>query len=101
MVTISEALKLIEAGFSVEDIRAMDTPAEQPKPEQKQEPKQEPTPEQKADTRIDALTTSVEKLVGIVGKMPFFANMGEPKSVNDSADEVLASIINPTFDKKE
>ena len=91
MVTINEALKLLDAGFSVEDIRAMDAPPEQPAQEPKQEPKQEP----QTDPRIDALTTSVEKLVGIVGKMPFFASMGEPQNVNDSADTILASIINP------
>lgn len=95
MVTIADALKLLEAGFSVDDIRAMDAPPEQPAPEQKQEQKQEPKQELQPDPRIDALTSSVEKLVGIVGKMPFFASMGEPQNVNDSADAVLASIINP------
>ena len=92
MVTINEALKLIEAGFSVEDIRAMDSA--DTKPEQKPEQK----PEIKDDPRISALTDTVEKLVDVVGKMPFFASMGEVSAEKD-ADAILASIINPP--KKE
>lgn len=87
MVTVAQALELLGAGFSVDDIRAMDTPTEQ---EPKQEPKQEP----EADPRIDALTATVEKLVDVVGKMPFYASMGTPNTDAD-ADAILASIINP------
>ena len=102
MVTINEALELIKAGFSVDDIRAMDSkPAEEKKPEQEQKPAEEKKPEQeqKSDPRIDALTASVEKLVDVVGKMPFFASMGTP-SADADADSVLASIINPPTKEK-
>ena len=91
MVTIKEALSLLEAGFTVEDIRAMDT-APDPKPDDEQKP--DPKPEQKPDPRIDALTSTIEKLVETVGKMPFFASMGQPSSDSDT-DAILASIINP------
>lgn len=112
MVTIADALKLLEAGFSVEDIRAMDKPPKEEapekkpeqKPEQKQEQKQEQKPEQKpeqnSDPRIDALAESVEKLVNIVGKLPFNFSMGDFEKDND-ADAILASIINPTSKRGE
>ena len=93
MVTIADALKLLEAGFSVEDIRAMDT---LPKDgEQKQEQKPEQKQEQTSDPRIDALAASVEKLVDVVGKLPFNFSMGDFNKEQD-ADAILASIINPT-----
>lgn len=104
MVTISDALKLIEAGFSVEDIRAMDTPAEQPKPEQKleqeQKPEQKPEKEQKTDfdMRLDKLTSVVENLVETVGKLPFSFSMGD-YTKEDDVNSVLAAIINPNEKK--
>ena len=93
MVTIADALKLLEAGFSVEDIRAMDTPPKDG--EQKQEQKPEQKQEQTSDPRIDALAASVEKLVDVVGKLPFNFSMGDFNKEQD-ADAILASIINPT-----
>ena len=101
MVTIADALKLLEAGFSVEDIRAMDTlpkdgeQKQEQKPEQKQEQKPEQKQEQTSDPRIDALAASVEKLVDVVGKLPFNFSMGDFNKEQD-ADAILASIINPT-----
>lgn len=100
MVTINEALELIKAGFSVEDIRAMDSkPAEDKKPEQ--EPKHEP--EKKTDTnefdaRLEKLTVVVENLVETVGKLPFSFSMGDNGGA--STDSILASIINPHEEKK-
>lgn len=104
MVSIKEAIALLEAGFTVEDIRAMDAPPADPeqkeeqKEDQKKEQKEDQKKEQKTDPRIDALTSTVEKLVDVVGKMPFFASMGDYGKENDT-DAVLASIINPP--KKE
>lgn len=101
MVNINEALELIKAGFSVEDIRAMDSkPEQEQKPEQK--PEEQPKPEQKPnefDTRLDKLTGVVENLVETVGKLPFSFSMGDYVK-QDSADSVLASIINPKQEKK-
>ena len=90
MVTINDALELIKAGFTVEDIRAMDTEPEQ-KPEQK--------PENSFDARIDKLTGIVENLVETVGKLPFSYSMGDYAKEND-VNAVLASIINPNENKK-
>lgn len=100
MVTINEALELINAGFSVEDIRAMDSkPKEEQKPEQK--PKEEQKPEQKPnefDARLEKLTGVVENLVETVGKLPFSFSMGDNGGA--STDSILASIINPHEEKK-
>ena len=100
MVTINEALELIKAGFSVEDIRAMDSkPAEEKKPEQEQKQEQEKKPEaNEFDARLEKLTGVVENLVETVGKLPFSFSMGDNGSA--STDSILASIINPHEEKK-
>ena len=102
MVTIAEALELIKAGFSVDDIRAMDSKPEQ-KEEQKPEQKEEQKPEQENktnfDARLDKLTGVVENLVETVGKLPFSFSMGDYAKETD-VNSVLASIINPNENKK-
>ena len=104
MVTISEALELIKAGFSVEDIRAMDSKPkqEEQKQEQKQEQKTEQKQEQKEtsafDERLDKLTGAVENLVETVGKLPFSFSMGDYAKEND-VNTILGTIINPNGTK--
>lgn len=104
MVTINEALELLKAGFTVEDIRAMDAKPEQKQeqqPEQQSEQKPEQKPEQGGayDARLDKLTGIVENLVETVGKLPFSFSMGDYSKEND-VNSVLASIINPNENKK-
>ena len=96
MVTISEALELIKAGFSVEDIRAMDSKPkqEEQKPEQKQEQKETSA----FDERLDKLTGVVENLVETVGKLPFSFSMGDYAKEND-VNTILGTIINPNGTK--
>lgn len=100
MVTINEALELIKAGFSVEDIRAMDSkPTDEKKPKQEQKHEQEQKPEaSEFDARLEKLTGVVENLVETVGKLPFSFSMGDNSGA--STDSILASIINPHEDKK-
>lgn len=95
--------KLSKAGVSAEVILALmldedDKPKqEQPKPEQERpKPKQEqPQPEQPAAVGNDAILAAIEKLTGAV-QAANIRNMGGNTPKQETADDVLAQIINPT-----
>lgn len=99
MITVGEAVELLKAGFTMDDIKSMESwqaeqehkkkEQEQP-PEQKKEQKDE---ENAFDVRLNKLTGLVENLVETVGKLPFSFSMGMNEEQN--VDNILASIINP------
>lgn len=94
--------KLSKAGVSSDVILALmldedEKPKqEQPKPEQEQpKPKQEqPKPEQPAAVGNDAILAAIEKLTGAV-QAANIRNMGGSTPKQETADDVLAQIINP------
>ena len=93
--------KLSKAGVSSDVILAlMLDEDEKPQPEQKPEPtpKPEPKPEPKqqpAAVGNDAILAAIEKLTGAV-QAANIRNMGGSTPKPETADEVLAQIINPT-----
>ena len=107
-MNVNDILKLVNAGFSKDEISAMisaepgpklEGPApKQPEPTPKQEeptPKQE-EPKQESSVDFSGLNAAIETLTKkIQGINIAAAELPEPESVQDKADRILASIINP------
>ena len=121
-MTGDQVLKLLESGFTAEEIRKMQEPAPepqkdpQPEPQKDQEPApepqkdQEPAPEPKkepepseTEKRLGALETSIEKLVKTLQesnlKKASF-NSDPADSLEAQTDKIMASIIRPEPIKK-
>lgn len=93
MMTTLEILKLVEAGFTKEEILKLE-PTSTPKPET---PPSEPEPhkpqESDAMLAIRALTEQVTKQAELFNKMAIL-NSQQPKQ--ETVADIMASIINPT-----
>ena len=121
-MTGDQVLKLLESGFTAEEIRKMQEPAPepqkdpQPEPQKDQEPApepqkdQEPAPEPKkepepseTEKRLGALETSIEKLVKTLQesnlKKASF-NSDPADSLEAQTDKIMASIMRPEPIKK-
>ena len=121
-MTGDQVLKLLESGFTAEEIRKMQEPAPEPQkdpqpepqkdqePESKPERQQEPAPEpqtdpepSETDKRLDALETSISKLVKTLQesnlKNSSFNSAGTD-SLEAQTDKIMASIIRPEPIKK-
>ena len=100
-MNVNDILKLVNAGFSKDEISAMISAEPGPKqaePAPKQEepaPKQE-EPKQESSVDFSGLNAAIETLTKkIQGINIAAAELPEPESVQDKADRILASIINP------
>lgn len=117
-MTGDQVLKLLESGFTVDEIRKMQEPAPEPQPEPQQDPQQEPEPERQQETapeppkdpepsetdkRLGALETSIEKLVKTLQesnlKKASF-NSDQADSLEAQTDKIMASIIRPETERK-
>lgn len=119
-MTGDQVLKLLESGFTAEEIRKMDDPFPVPAPEPKPEPQkeQEPEPERQQETapepqqepepsetekRLGALETSIEKLVKTLqeSNLRNSSFQSDPAdSLEAQTDKIMASIIRPEPAKK-
>lgn len=115
-MTGDQVLKLLESGFTAEEIRKMQEPAPEPQPEPQKE--QEPEPERQQETapepqkdpepsetekRLGALETSIEKLVKTLQesnlrKASF--NSDPADSLEAQTDKIMAGIIRPEHNNK-
>ena len=111
-MTGDQVLKLLESGFTAEEIRKMQEPAPEPQKDPQPEPQkdQEPAPEPKkepepseTEKRLGALETSIEKLVKTLQesnlKKASF-NSDPADSLEAQTDKIMASIIRPEPIKK-
>ena len=113
-MTGDQVLKLLESGFTVDEIRKMQEPAPEPQPDPQPEPEperqQETAPEQQTDPepsetekRLGALETSIEKLVKTLQesnlKKASF-NSDPADSLEAQTDKIMASIIRPETERK-
>ena len=121
-MTGDQVLKLLESGFTAEEIRKMDDPFPVPEPKPQQdpqpEPQKDPEPERQQETapepqkdsepsetdkRLDALETSIAKLVKTLQesnlKNSSFNSAGTD-SLEAQTDKIMASIIRPEPIKK-
>ena len=117
-MTGDQVLKLLESGFTVDEIRKMQepVPAPEPQPEPQQEPEPEPERQQETapepqkepepsetDKRLDALETSISKLVKTLQESnlknsSFHSDPAD--SLEAQTDKIMASIIRPETERK-
>lgn len=100
-MNIDSILKLVEAGFSKEEITAMTQPAqaqeEEPKPEPaKEEPvKEEPVKEEPAqDKRYEELLSAMNRLTGAI-QAGNILNSNNKEVKEPSAEDILAEVLSP------
>lgn len=103
-------LKLVDAGFTKEDILALagtaqpkeaeppkDEPASQPEPETEPEKPAQPDPN---ETRYNELLSAMQKLTGAIqaGNILNSSNREDPQL---SAEDILAEVVNPKPNKRK
>ena len=117
-MTTSEIIKLLDAGYTKDEITAMDNqePKDDPKPEPepKDDPKPEPKPKDNTDSvnaevtaLKDELSNTQKQLAQLVKQMQ--SNNLKTASVNilpDSdlekkTDEAMAELIRPSYERRE
>ena len=104
-MTLDQTLKLIDAGYTKEEILAMDADnmpeteddqvvpeMVQPGPEPVQEPKAEPVTE---DPQIKQLTKQINDLVSAIQRSNLLHSQ-QPQQPEKTAEDVLAEVIRPT-----
>lgn len=102
---IDDVMKLIDAGFSKEEIlnisnEAEQTPAGDPTPEADPAAPEAPQPAPDAMKEVlDGFLNSFKTVVNDI-KAANIGNSSQPDQHRDSAEEVLASIIAPPAKKK-
>ena len=110
MLNTETVLKLIEKGFTHDEIMAMENPQTEPKAEPKEEPKTEPVPkeEPKEEPKTDPVPSEPKE--DVTGKDILNAILALGKQVQSSqamgqrlpelkdltADDVVAQLIRPT-----
>ena len=101
-MTGDQVLKLLESGFTVDEIRKMQETAPEPQPDPQPEPQKEPEPSE-TDKRLDALETSISKLVKTLqeSNLKNSSFQSDPAdSLEAQTDKIMASIIRPEPAKK-
>lgn len=98
-----DLMKLVNAGFTKAEIQAMVSaeqpapePAPAPEPEPEPEPAPAPAPEANYNQAIQQLTDQVSQLTNLVQKSNLL-RMEQPEVKQESAEDVIASIIFPTY----
>lgn len=119
-MTGDQVLKLLESGFTAEEIRKMDDPFPVPALEPQQDPQKEPEPEpqkeqepepepqkdpepSETDKRLGALETSIAKLVKTLqeSNLRNASFQSDPAdSLEAQTDKIMASIIRPETERK-
>ena len=95
-MTIEEILKLLDAGYTKDEINSFGKPEEskpdpKPEPKAKDEPKPEPKPEPKEETQIDYAKLSRELMKAVAGKDTGI--FPESKTKAELADEAMLSFV--------
>ena len=99
---IEDVMKLINAGFNKSEILviagAEATPPEPAQAAPEQDPQQTAAPaaQPEQNAAIEQLTQQVANLTALVQKSNLF-RMEQPAAAPDSAEDVIASIIYPTY----
>ena len=113
-----EVLKLVEAGFTADEIRQMMKPQEnnpqnpqvnpqpEPQPETRQETQPEPQPETQPvpQPNFDQLNDTMNKLIKTIQTANLHNNSTESISgstdINTKVDQIMAGLIRPEHEKK-
>lgn len=114
----SEVKSLLDAGFTVDEIRGMmgsnpqnpqdnpqpepEQPEQQPEPDTVVQPVTQPTPEQ--EEKFSQLSQSIEKLIKTIQVINLqnrsFDNPATP-DINKQVDSIMAGIIRPEHEKQK
>lgn len=106
-----DILKLINAGYTKEEIQAMEVPEDQepnePQPQEEPEQQPEPVPENKALDEVRAeLKTTQEQLASLVKQMQqnnlatASVNILPQNDLDKRTDEAMAELIRPKIERK-
>lgn len=92
----NEIIKLLDAGYSREEILQMDSKEPEPAPEPEPEPASEPAPDPTA-----AIMTEVKDMFAEMRKELTAMNIMNSRLQDDhnEPEDILANIINPTMKK--
>lgn len=111
---LEEVIKLLDAGYSKDEIQALngsDTvepePAADPEPTTAPDPEEDepapapaPEPADKTLDIVNALAQQVASLTKTIQRSNLLYSQ-QPAQETDTAERILANIINPTYKKKE
>lgn len=102
-MTFEQLIKLLDAGFTKDEIMALNgtpAPAPQPEPEPDPEPAPQPEPAPAPAPQNDqaAILAKLEELNQTIIRSNI-NNSRQPET--ESVDDILATIIRPTFKNKE
>ena len=100
MLNTETVLKLIDKGFTHDEIMAMENQKEEPKTEPKEEPKEEPKTEPKQDVTGQQI---LEAILALGKQVQTGQAQGArlPELKDITADDVIAQMIRPTGGKKD
>ena len=100
-MNIDSILKLVEAGFSKEEITAMTQPAQAQEEPREDEPKAEPVKEEPAkeepaqDKRYEELLSAMNRLTGAI-QAGNILNSNNKEVKEPSAEDILAEVLSPS-----
>ena len=100
MLNTETVLKLIDKGFTHDEIMAMENQKEEPKTEPKEEPKEEPKTEPKQEVTGQQI---LEAILALGKQVQTGQAQGArlPELKELTADDVLAQMIRPTGGNKD
>ena len=94
-MNVEQIIKMIDAGYTKEEIEKMTQPEPEPKPQPEpkteQEPKQEPEPKPQPKTAEDPVLKELQDLKKAVYAMNIMQSSQPPKS--ESVDDILAKAL--------
>ncbi len=91
-MTLEQIVKLLDAGYTKEDIQKLQEPEAEPKPEPEPEPAAEPTPEPKPkpEPEQNAVIKELQELKKAVYAMNIMQSAQPDKA---STDDILAKVL--------
>ena len=106
-MTVNEIMKLLDAGYTKEEISALEAPAPEakpepvPAPEAKPEAKPEPAPEPEAEPTLADVLKQMAKLTATIQANALAQTQinGQPKA--PTAEDMIAQIIRPTRKERD
>lgn len=90
-MNVEQIIKMIDAGYTKEEIEKMTQPEPEPKPEPKQEPKQEQKQEPKPEPADDPVLKELQDLKKAVYAMNIMQSSQPSKA--ESVDDILAKAL--------
>ena len=101
LMNIESILKLVEAGFSKEEITAMTQPAQAQEEPKQDEPETEPAREEPVkeepaqDKRYEELLSAMNRLTGAI-QAGNILNSNNKEVKEPSAEDILAEVLSPS-----